>query len=89
MHAQSMPCTEYPEICKLISVGARCWGQGTALKMAKQSSEEFQKVSEVSCESPLDSPCVHPFFFNLSDSFSFALRPFVFCFRSLASTITL
>ena len=51
-------------------VGARCWGWGIALKMAKRSSEEFQKVSKVLCESPLDSPCIHLFFLNLSDSFS-------------------
>ena len=64
-------------------VGARCWGWGIALKMAKRSSEEFQKVSKVLCESPLDSPCIHLFFLNLSDSFSFALLsqcPFVSIF---------
>ena len=61
--------------------------------MAKRSSEEFQKVSEVLCESPLDPPCVHPFFLNLLDSFSFALLSFdavSLCFLfSLSSTITL
>ena len=36
------------------------------MKMAKRSSEE-------SYLSPLDSPCIHCFFLNLSDSFSFAL----------------
>ena len=98
------------------------------MKMAKQSSEEFQEVSEVSCESPnakihtvvesllpmkciskgivvvniswtktkrlsylspLHSPCIHRFFLNLSDSFSFALLSsdavsLCFSFRSLA-----
>ena len=66
------------------------------MKMAKWSSEEFQEVSEVSCESkrlvclsPLDSPCIHCFFLNLSDSFSFALLSsdavsLCFRFRSLA-----
>ena len=61
--------------------------------MAKRSSEEFQKVSEVLCESPLDPPCVHPFFLNLLDSFSFALLSFdavSLCFLfSLSSMITL
>ena len=50
-------------------------------------------MSEVSCESPLDSPCVHPFFLNLSDSFSFVLLSFdavsLCLLFSLSSTITL
>ena len=63
-------------------------GTRYSTKDGKAASEDFQKVSEVLCESPLDSSCVHPFFLNLSDSFSFVLRPFVFHFCSLASTIT-
>ena len=36
-------------------VGARFWGRGIVVKMAKRSSEEFQKVSEMLCEYLSDS----------------------------------
>ena len=59
-------------------VGSKCWGQDIAVKMAKWSSEEFQKVSEVSCE-------------YLSDSFLLCLTLFwcnvTLFLSSLCSTI--
>ena len=61
-------------------VGSKCWGRDIAAKMAKWWSEEFQKVSKVSCE-------------YLSDSFLLCLTLFwcnVTLFpSSLCSMITL
>ena len=95
-HAQSMPCAEeYPEICKQIFVVTMCSVQvlGARDKVQRQSDRlKSFKTKHLSYLSPLDSPCIHHFFLNLSDSFFLALLSFdayPFFSFSLSSMITL